>query len=391
MAVNKWYLDFNAAKSDGTLPLDHSARAMRYKRAFIWKVDVTTIGINGGLYKGGWTVEITNETGAIVFFKHHVTLTLFLVSLGVPGAVLFTWAFQHDEFDTSVVAAFPTTKENVGQFLQGGTALSEQGNMIPGGGADTTDMTATIIADWESPIYLFKSPGQTLPPRSKVKITKDQWNLGPASVEYGWAFDEATPAPVGTLFDGLGSLVVGCSGEGIGREGSGRVHVARSWPLDDYKYLDRGAPVKGDYPTFHETKDGRLILSMLGVEGVVEYQSWTSGLSWERVKYIVPDSVAPKEGPIFSPGVDMPSSLKIDDETRLHIAMRASNLVWSLVDANGPSPEQLVGVIEDADLAIPSIEATPDGGYLIIGGAGVPVYTANSTPPKWNKIAGGSK
>lgn len=389
--LKQWTDTFKAATSGGTLPLDKPARAMRYKRALIWKVDVSTLGISGQVGKGSWTVEITDESGAIVFFKSKVTLSLFLVSLGVSGLSLFTWNFVKDEFDTTRVAAFDTDKTNIGKFMGGGTAQSEQGDLRPASGQDSTNGIATIITDWYSPIYVFKSPGRPFPPRAKVKITKDTWGFGPASVEYGWAFDEAAATPVGTIMDGLGSLVVGCSGAGFGRQGSGSVHTARSWPLGDFKHLDPLAPVKGDYPTFHELGDGRLVQSVLGVEGVIEYQSQTSGLNWERVRYTSPESATPQPANVFSAGVDMPTSLKIDDDTRLHIAVKDGKLMWNIVNAEGVGHEQIVGAIPDEDTSLPSLEQTRDGGFLIIGGGGIPIYEANSLPPDWQKVkTGGS-
>ena len=42
-----WITEFKPAQSDGTLPVEGSAGAMRYRRAVIWQVDLSGFGIGG--------------------------------------------------------------------------------------------------------------------------------------------------------------------------------------------------------------------------------------------------------------------------------------------------------------------------------------------------------
>lgn len=181
-------LNFAPASSEGVLPIENSATQMRYRRSIIWEVDLFGFGIGSKTGEGSFTVTFKSEGGE-VFFQQTVTVKLFMVSLSFPGLNLFTWNYVKDEFETSIVDGTEITPDNIGDYLLGGTALSEQGDLQPASGESSTDLTATIIADWVSPIYLFPSgiPGGTI-----VEISNDTWSFGaPKNAEYQWAFLES--------------------------------------------------------------------------------------------------------------------------------------------------------------------------------------------------------
>ncbi len=189
-----WVNNFTSAQSDGTLPLDSTAGAMRYKRAIIWEVDLFGFGIGSKIKKASWVVQIESPDGSLLFFQE-VEMELMLISLSVPGLSLFTWNIVKDNASTDatdIIDGKELGEGEIKKYLLGGLL---QSNMIPASGQSSTNFTATIITDWYSPGYLF--PGG-IPAGSKVKIKTDVWDLGPASVEYSWAFGSG-----GTILDTL--------------------------------------------------------------------------------------------------------------------------------------------------------------------------------------------
>ena len=179
-----WVNNFIPAQSDGTLPLDGVAGAMRYKRAIIWEVDLHGFGIGGRSLKGEWTLSIESPTGTVLFHQT-VEMELFFVYLNMPGLAFFTWNILKDNAATTatdIIDGQEVEPAQMKDYLMTGLL---QSNMIPASGQGSTNLTATIVTDWYSPGYQFPTG---IPPGSKVKTKLDTWGFGPASVEYSWAF-----------------------------------------------------------------------------------------------------------------------------------------------------------------------------------------------------------
>lgn len=189
-----WVNDFAPAQSDGTLPLESAAGALRYKRAIIWQVDLLGFGIGSKSATHEWEIQITSPGGALLF-QQKVAMQLFLVNLSVPGLSLFTWNIVKDNAATDATVVIDGKEVGEGKIKEYLIAGLLQSNMIPAAGQSATNLTATIVTDWYSPGYLFPAG---IPAGSKVDITFDSWGFGPSSVEYGWAF-----GPAGTVLDTL--------------------------------------------------------------------------------------------------------------------------------------------------------------------------------------------
>lgn len=379
----RWYNDFASAQSNGTLPNKKTAKAVRIKKSIFWTVDLLGLGIGSKTKTGEWTITITNADGSQIYFKQTVKLSLMLVSLGAVGLQLFTWnvinGSSGEKYETSVVAGIPTTPDTIGQFLQGGTALSEQGIAIPGSGNESTDATATIIFDYFSPIYLFKAPGRQLPVGYKVKISRDTWGIGTANSTYQFAFEEGVPASLGSTFDPYGALLTA-----RGAYDGERVFTGRAWRGNDYQFLDAGGALKGTSPTLHRLRDGRELMTLQTLEGVVEFLSINSEWNWKRMQY--PNAEAgfgTKPDLIFGPDATMPLSLLLDNGARLHIAVEGTSLFSRLVDGGGPSEKVFVGAAGDGAF---SLERDATGAAFIIGSDGLPKWKSRSIPPRWEPI-----
>lgn len=382
MLQNRWYNQFRAAQSSGILPNEKPAKAMRMKKAIFWTVDLLGFGIGSKTKSGEWTVTISNADESQLFFKQLVKLSLMLVSLSVPGLSLFTWnvinGTSGEKYETSFVAGVPTTPENIGQFLQGGTVFSEQGIAIPGSGNESTNLTATILFDYFSPIYLFGSPGRMLPPGYKVRISRDTWGIGTANSTYGFAFEDGALG-LDTKIDAYDALLT--ARVGVGES----ILTSRAWPGGDYRVLLPTAPVSGSDPFLTELSDGRLLLAVKVAEGYVEMQSHNSGWTWERLKY--PDSdggLTPKARAVWPPETQMPLSLKLDDQTRLSIAVDGAQLLSRVVSEHGLSESVVVGAASSAGAY--SLEEAPDGRLLIIDETGRPLFSSNGLPLAWRPV-----
>jgi hypothetical protein len=179
-----WITEFKPAQSDGTLPVEGSAGAMRYRRAVLWQVDLSGFGIGGRSIKGSWEVTITSPSGSELFHQV-VEVELFFVYLSLPGIAFYTWNFVKDDAAgkaTTLIDGKEVGEDEMEGYLMLGL---RQSAMEPSSGQGNTDFTAFIAADWLSPGYLFPAG---IPAGSKVTIKRDTWGFGPASVEYSWAF-----------------------------------------------------------------------------------------------------------------------------------------------------------------------------------------------------------
>jgi hypothetical protein len=380
---NTWYLNFRPAKSDGTLPNKKSAGSFRYKRAVRWDIDLSGFGLGSQFAEGHWTITITNNDGSQLFFRQTAGAKLWIVNLGAAGLQFFTWSYYSESFDTTLVGGVTTNKENIGLFLDGNDVTDiEQGIATPASGyGDTFGATVSIFFEWLSPIYVFRSPAQSLPVGYKVTITRDTWNLGPQSVEYGWAFDDAGPLGLGTTFDGLGALLTARPAP----DGE-RVLTARAWP-SNYNLLEQGGAFKGNSPTYHELKDGRELVVVQESVGVTEYVSHNSEWNWNRMVYPNADGTQ-SQREIFDSDFTMPASLLLDDDSRLIISTKNNALYSRLVTDEGPG--ELIQ-IATAQTAGYSLEQAEDGSFLIISSeTGKPVFRTRSIPPRWEPIAEGT-
>lgn len=202
---NNWFNTFAPAQSNGFLPNDSSAQSFRFKRSFDWKiigallttrVPGTEAGTEGGVFSGGFTLEILSQDGLETYFQTHVKTKLLFVSLGF----LYTWNFLKDEIDTTIIDGKAVTKDTIGPYLLGGTAESEQGDMQPASGEGAIIGEGHILADWFSPIYtLVKGGARPFPVGYKIRITNETWELGPHDNAYSFAFDAASDKPFSHL------------------------------------------------------------------------------------------------------------------------------------------------------------------------------------------------
>ncbi len=369
-----WYDTYKSAQSDGTLPNTKTAKKIRYRKSIIWTIDLGSLGINGNIKNFEWTIEIDNIDGSQRYFKQTVGLQLFLVSLGASGIELFTWNYVKDTFDTTAVAGVPTTKDTIGQFLQGGTALSEQGDLQPASGQDSTDLTATIITDWYSPIYLLKEPGRQLPTGYRFTKSRDTGGVGNLQSTYQFAFEDGTPASLGSLIDPLGSLITA-----RGAYDGERIFTGRAWG-GKFENIEAGAAIKGTAPTLHRLRDGRLILAIQTVEGVVEMVSRGGVMGrFERLGYPTP-SGALVPSPVFGKDATMPVSLLLPNQDRLHLAVEGASLYSRVVDKTGVTALVYVGAAGDGAY---SLEREPAGALVIIGSDGKPKWRSKGIPLRW--------
>jgi hypothetical protein len=368
-----WYEDFKPATSGGVLPIKSMAKKFRFKKAIIWQVNLTSEGMSGVTATGAFTVTFTSPGGKVLY-KSTIGIRLFMVGLGLPGIIFFTWNYVNDTFDTEIAGGVDVTDATIGQYLQGGTAASEQGLLLPTEGQESTNAVATIVADWYSPIYV----NHRLPKGTKVTITNDTWGFGPKTVEYAWAFEEGSDERVDTTISGMGALL---SARGVGEY----TQAGQAWR--GYQIYHGGGYVPGVSPSLMEDDDGLLILAVYDEEkGYIEYQSRFSGRHrWERIKYVNPETAEIEEQVIFEAGVTMPKTVRLKDGTRLALAIQGERLVVRRIERN--IIQAVIDVMEaDSDESY-SMEEDETGKVLIVDGSGLPAAESLNGGRRWAAVA----
>lgn len=362
---------FKPARSDKTLPLERSTGSFRIRKTINWEVDLAGL-ISGGEKTGSWEIEFTSPAG-VVLFRQKVELKLFLVAIGVPGLQLFTWNYVHDRFETTIAGGEAVTHDTIGKYLLGGTLESQQGDLQPAEGFESTDQTATIVADWYSPVYVFRIPVGTT-----VKTRRDGWGFGSAVSTYAYAFEGGAPSHlIDTRFDGIGAQM--CA---RGRRENGVVQSGRSWP--QHRVLESEGWVRGSNPTIIELPDGRQIMAVLDETGYREFVSLDSGFTWQPMLY--PDSqkgYGKVEKVLWEGGVQMPTMIEYED-VRLTIAVVGNELRSRSVGKEGPVDVVTVGQAKDAESY--SLSSDSKGNIFITDTSGLPVFRSPGLPPRWQKM-----
>jgi hypothetical protein len=369
-----WYEEFHPATSGGVLPIAGVAKAFRFKKALIWEVNLTSEGMTGVDGIGSFTITFTSPGGKVLF-KSVITIRLFMVGLGLPGIIFFTWNFVSDSFDTTVANGKDVTNETVGQYVQGGTFESQHGLLDPASGQENTNAVATIVADWYSPIYV----NHRMPKGTKVTITNDTWGFGPASVEYGWAFLEGSEDRVDATVNKMGALL---SARPVGDY----TQTGQAWR--DYKHYQGGGYVPGVSPSLMEDDDGLLVLAVYDEdEGYIEYQSRDSGRRWARLKYIDPETAQRSEQPVFGTGVTMPKTVRLKDGTRVAMTVDVGRVVVRRI-ARGNLLD-VIDVMEADDDESYSIEEEDTGKVLIVDSSGLPTAESFNGGQRWSVVVTG--
>lgn len=381
-----WYDTFKAANRDGVLPIKAQASQFRYRKAIIWKVDLTNRLINGGVYEGSWVVEFQDGKTQAVLFHQKVTLQMFLVSLNFAGLHLFTWNIFGEKYDTTNVGGQATTSGpdgNIGDFLLGGTWQSEQGYGDPASGQDSSGVDATISFDYISPIYRLGTHGaKVLKKGDLVVVTRDQWNFGPTTIEYGWAFlenDVGNPR-VAASFGKAGELLT------MRPNAADGVRLGRADPTANFGLPAHNVEIVGGPIGIYETRTGRVISVVQDEKGVHEWQTKGGFNTLTRRLYPVEGKLVERN--VWGPNATMNNFVPVPSmDASVFIAVQSGRLVSRVVDRYGPAAPYDIGPAPaDATPAI-TIDNHETLRIVATSATGVtPLYISARFPPQWERV-----
>jgi hypothetical protein len=367
------YNEFKPAGSDFVLPIEEAKGSMRYRHALVWEVDLFGFGIGAKTKSGSWTLELITPDGTVIF-KQVVTLTLQLVSLSVPGLNLFVWNYVKDTFETTIIGGETVTKETIGPYLLGGTAESEQGDMQPASGESSTDLTATIISDWYSPVYLFEIPEGT-----KFEASQDSWGSGSTTrSEYQWAFGEAlTRERVDAMYDPYGQLLIAAD-----EYNSGNCFFAIG-DGPEYRYPIARGVLPGLSPAVVREEDGTLIFAALDDEGFREYATHNYFLTREPMLYADPqEPTTRKQIALWPKSATMATLIKYN-ESRASLAVVGGEVLFRL---SGASLGDQVRVCKAVRGLSYGIAADNDGTLRVFSSKGLPVAKSGNAGRTWEAV-----
>lgn len=366
--------DWKSTASDGTLPNKALAGQFQYKRALIWNVPLFGFGAGFKVATGTWHIQLKN--GETVIFEQTVALTLQLISIGFTGGLqLFTWQFQKEVITTPIIGGAPTGDDNPSwSYTIGATDKSEFGILVPGGGSDYTDVEATIIAEWQSPVYRMNVPTGT-----KLHIVTDHWGLGSSSrPEWQFRFKDGFRRMLDTATGFFGELV-SVRGQN-GNANRDDVEGGHSWPAYN-ELTGRGTILGAHEPSLVLLPDGRDITAVLQDDGYWEYESYDSQRTWQKVGYPVSGEVAKKTPEkIFDASVQMPQMIQLDT-IRLAVARRGSTLVSRRISDEGF--DVITPVSDSAGDGTYSLNAMDDGKVQICDDSGKPVFQSLDSGLSW--------
>jgi hypothetical protein len=305
-----------------------------------------------------------------------------MVSIGFPGGLqLFTWAFQKEVITTPIIGGAETSAENPSwSYTLGGTEFSEFGILIPGGGSSYTDIVATIIEEWQSPVYRMN-----VPVGAKLKVIQDHWGMGASTrPEWQFRFREGVRRMLDTAAGFFGEIV---AARPLGGQPSRTaIQGGHSWPF--HRTLNEHGFVRGaSEPSLVLMPDGREILGVLQDDGYFEYESFDTQRTWRKVGYPVPDEVRQTvPAPIFEASVQMPQLVRIEN-IRLALARRGSALVTRRLSDEGVG--DLKRVAANAGEGYYSLSVAEDGTVYICDETGLPRWQSDDAGLLWISLPAG--
>lgn len=240
----------------------------------------------------------------------------------------------------------------------------------PPEGSGTTDGTAFLQSTFYSGI--FKEP---LAPGDKIKIRFHNISAGFVVSRASLLLaTERSAAGLDTTFDRAGALLHARVPLGVQN-----LLTGRAWPTFEHK--DVGRLVPGTMPSLVELPDGREILAVkLKTGEYVEFVSWTSEWSWERVQY--PNGEGTGEAPAaLWKDAKMPL-LAVSGKTRVTLDVQGGYLLARRVTDDGGPGEQARVMPADSNQAY-SINADDKGTFWISDLSGLPVAKSDNDGVTW--------
>lgn len=339
----------------GVIPLDKQASQVQYRHHIIYETDLSILGLTGQVVHGRWHVQ--RKRGDEIRFDQEVDLAIYIVSWGFVGQTFFTWAFRQETITTHVVDGQQITEENPSwKYTVGGTPLSEFGTLIPGGGGDYTNLTATIITRWEGPVYIENvQPGETW------HILLDSWGLGVSSrPEYQFRFQFGSRRMAEAKFGMLDELIQ------VKKLGTSSLITGHSWP--GYQYpVWLGYIADASDPSMVVYDNGIQILGVMLEDGYYEHISKDSGRSWTKVKYPTENPLVDEEKEVFSKDARMPQLIRTDNY-RLALAIVNSDLRVRRIRDEGMDASLTIGQVANDETF--SFDRAPTGEIYIVSSTG---------------------
>jgi hypothetical protein len=257
--------------------------------------------------------------------------------------------------------------------LLGGMA-KEQGNLIPASGEDSTNVVATIITDWYSPVYLFEIPVGT-----KLRVTQDSWGMGSSNrSEWAFAFGQAlTRERVDALHDPYGQLLMAADEN---NSGHCRFSIADG---PGFRYpLARGV-LPGLSPAIVREEDGTLIFGALGEDGFIEQKTHNYFLTHEPVTYPGkddPHTYAPVA--LWPKSATMATLIKYN-ESRASLAVVGGEVLFRLSGASVGDPVRVCKAARGISYAL---AADSDGTLRVFSSKGLPVAWSRNAGRTWEAV-----